>query len=89
MDVFEDSERVGLVWLRLRLPGLIGEVFEPNDRLGVTLFDPRGVTYADRMSYARTGADNSGVRLPVLCPLLKLARLDETGEGEGDGNKCG
>lgn len=79
------SERVGLTRFRLTL---IGEVFEPKDRLGVILIllDARcGVTYDDRISYARTAGDKSGVRVSPLCPLLKLVRLDEVGEDETDG----
>ena len=94
MDAFEDSERVGLTWLRPMLPGIIGEVLKPNGRLRVALLDPRcGDTYADRISYARAVAGSSGVLILTPCPLLKLVRLDETGEGEAedvaDCNRCG
>ena len=77
MGEFGPSERVGLVWLRLMLPDLIGEVV---DGARVIFLDPScGDAYDERISYARIGADDS-------CPLLKLVRLDETGEGEGDGD---
>lgn len=85
MDTFEPSESVGLAWFHLTFSGLIGEVLEPKDAFRVALLDPRcGVTYDDRISYARTAEDNSGVRPPALCPLLKLVRLDEAGDGEGE-----
>ena len=81
------SERVGLVWFRLAHPDLIGEVVEPNDGLCASFLDPScGDTYDDRMSYARIVVGNSGVRVPALCPLLKLVRLEEVGEGEGQGD---
>ena len=79
VDVFVASGRVGLA--RFRVP-LVGEV---KDRLRAILLNARcGVTYDDKISYARTAGDNSGVRVSALCPLLKLVRLDEAGEGEAD-----
>lgn len=63
LDVFdvaatvEPSERVGLIWLGLTFPCLIGEV---------TFLEPHcGGAYDDRMSYARIVADNSGVRVSI------------------------
>ena len=93
-DGLEPSGRVGLVWFCPVPHSFIGEIPEPNDKLRVSFLDPDcGDTYDDKMSYARIVADNCGVRISVLCPLLKLVRLDEAGEGEGDDaadwNMCG
>ena len=87
VGLFRPSERVGLVCLCLLLPDRIGEVVEPSDGVRLTFLDPScGDTYDDRISYARMAADDSGVRVSMPCPLLKLVRLDEAGEGEGKGD---
>jgi len=87
VGLFGVSEREGLVCLGLMLPDRIGEVVEPNAGARVTFLDPScGEAYDDRISYARIIADDSGVRVSMSCPLLKLVRLDEAGEGEGEGD---